>query len=174
MKIPLRGLVRLSQCNLMAERLQPLDQVRGQPSQIRATIIETAKSHDVQGVVRANVESGSIVMTDTLKSYVDLRDQFIHMAINHAVKYAEGRIHTNGLENFWSLFKRCVKGTHVSIDPAHLYRYVDSQAFRFNNRDGDDRSRFLGVANSITGKRLTYKALIQTPLEACTESANFT
>jgi hypothetical protein len=71
-----------------------------------------------------------------------------------------GQIHTNGIENFWSLFKRCIKGTHISVDPAHLQAYVDSEAFRFNHRDTNDGGRFKLAAPGMFGKRLTYKALI--------------
>ena len=71
----------------------------------------------------------------------------------------DGIIHTNGLENFWSLFKRCIKGTHVSVEPFHLFRYLDSEGFRFNNRDLKDAGRFLRVVAAIVGKRLTYKEL---------------
>jgi hypothetical protein len=85
---------------------------------------------------------------------------FVHQFIDHAEKYVECAVHTNGLENFWSLFKRCIKGTHVSIEPFHLAAYVDSEAFRFNHRDLKDGQRFALAARGLHGKRLTYEALI--------------
>jgi len=88
-----------------------------------------------------------------------LNEQFIHAVIDHAEKYVDGLVHTNGMENFWSLFKRCIKGTHVSVEPFHLFRYLDAEGFRFNNRDVKDGDRFLLALQGITGKRLTYKAL---------------
>lgn len=79
--------------------------------------------------------------------------------IDHAEKYAEGKIHTNGLENFWSLFKRCVNGTYVLAEPFHLFRYLDEQAFRFNERGGKDADRFSKTLGSVAGRRLTYDEL---------------
>ena len=73
----------------------------------------------------------------------------MHKVIDHAECYAKGAVHTNGLENFWSLFKRCIKGTHVSVEPFHLFRYLDAEAYRFNNRKTDDRARFIGVVQSV-------------------------
>jgi hypothetical protein len=83
-----------------------------------------------------------------------------HAAIDHAVAYARGKVHTNGLENFWSLLKRAIKGSYISVDPFHLFRYLDEQAFRFNKRDETDQGRFVKVLRAITGKRLTYRELI--------------
>ena len=131
----------------------------GQPSQMRTTMIETARRHDVQQTVRECVEPGSILMTDTLRSYTDLRDTFIHMTVNHALKYADGRIHTNGLENFWSLMKRTIRGTYVACEPFHLSRYLDEQVFRFNNRKETDGERFARVMAMVKGKRLTWDEL---------------
>ena len=68
-------------------------------------------------------------------------------------------VHTNGLENFWSLFKRCIKGTHISVEPYHLFRYLDSECWRFNNRILDDGERFMLAMHGFEGKRLTYKTL---------------
>jgi len=83
-----------------------------------------------------------------------------HEAINHAREYVRGQVHTNGLENFWSLLKRAIKGTYVSVDPFHLFRYVDEQVHRFNNRGTNDRGRFVDVVKSIVDLRLTYGKLI--------------
>ncbi len=129
------------------------------PSQIQTCMIETAKKGHVQEVVRSYVEPGSIVMTDTLASYKTLQDQYIHFQINHAVEYAKGRIHTNGLENFWALLKRTIKGTYIAIEPFHLQAYLDEQAFRFNNRKLTDGERFARVMGMVSGKRITYAEL---------------
>ncbi len=84
---------------------------------------------------------------------------YIHSVIDHAEAYADGAVHTNGLENFWSLLKRSLKGTYVSVEPFHLFRYLDEQAFRFNNRKLSDAARFAITAGSIFGKRLTFNEL---------------
>jgi len=127
---------------------------------VRAQVMETRKKPDLQAMVREHVEQGSAVYTDALKSYEGL-DEFEHQVIDHAVAYVEGNVHTNGLENFWSLLKRGLKGTYVSVEPFHLFRYIDEQAFRYNNReDKDDFDRFKAALSQIVGKRVTYKALI--------------
>ena len=93
--------------------------------------------------------------------------------MDHTEQYVKGAVHTNGLENFWSLFKRCIKGTHVSVEPFHLAAYVDSEAFRFNHREVKDGDRFLLAMKSVTGKRLTYKALTgQNDSEGHSENGN--
>src|SRR5437763_4903877 len=98
-------------------------------------------------------------MTDELHAYKPLADKYARQFVNHTVQYVSGNVHTNGLENFWSLFKRCVKGTHVSIEPFQTFRYLDAECFRFNNRENTDGERFVMVMQGIAGKRLTYKAL---------------
>ena len=70
--------------------------------------------------------------------------------------YVDGQIHTNGLENFWSLLKRGINGTYVSVEPFHLFRYLDEQAYRFNNRKLTDSERFEIAVSGIVGKRLTW------------------
>lgn len=129
-------------------------------STVRAKVIGSTKRATLHPLVKENVEAGSNVYTDALKSYDALNADFVHEFIDHAECYARGAVHTNGLENFWSLFKRCIKGTHVSVEPFHLFRYLDAEAFRFNNRSVKDADRFTAVASGIEGKRLTYKQLI--------------
>lgn len=129
-------------------------------SQVRTQVVDDRKAETLHAIIHKNVEHGSQVMTDELAGYRGLEADFIHGVINHAEKYVDGHIHTNGLENFWALLKRCIKGTHVSIEPFHLFRYLDSECFRFNNRHMDDGERFQAVLKGIDGKRLTYKALI--------------
>jgi hypothetical protein len=109
--------------------------------------------------VRSNVEAGAELFTDAWKGYSGLHQEYIHQVINHAEKYVDGQIHTNGIENFWSLLKRGLKGTYVSVEPFHLFRYLDEQTFRFNNRKVKDADRFLQVVKSVTGKRLTREEL---------------
>ena len=96
---------------------------------------------------------------DALKSYEGLNDKYAHEVIDHAIAYANGHVHTNGLENFWSLLKRTIKGTYVHCEAFHLFRYLDEQAYRFNERSKNDAGRFIGAMSGITNRRLTYEAL---------------
>src|SRR3989475_11249422 len=91
--------------------------------------------------------------------WVHTRDPYAHQVVDHACQYVDGRVHTNGLENFWSLLKRGISGTYVSVEPFHLYRYLDEQAFRFNNRKATDADRFNMALLGIVGKRVTYEKL---------------
>jgi len=113
----------------------------------------------VQGIVRDNVESGSAIYTDDFGSYRGLSAEFVHGVINHAERYVDGQVHTNAIENFWSLLKRSLKGTYVSVEPFHLFRYLDEQAFRFNKRKLSDFARFALTAGAVFGKRLTFAQL---------------
>lgn len=125
-----------------------------------AKVVANTKRHTVQSEVHKHVEVGSAVFTDALASYDGLNSHFAHEAIDHAVCYAKGNVHTNGLENFWCLLKRSIRGTYVSVEPFHLFRYLDEQAFRFNERGGTDAERFVGATKGIFGRRLTYQQLI--------------
>ena len=109
---------------------------------------------------KAEVLMKGSLHTDELLSYQGLSKHFVHNVINHAEQYVDGNVHTNGMENFWSLFKRCIKGTHVSVEPFHLFRYLDEQSFRYNERKDCDSGRFRTVVSQVTGKRITYKELI--------------
>jgi transposase-like protein len=126
--------------------------------EIRATVVGNRKKHALQSNIRTHVKAGSAIYTDALMSYQGLKEQgFEHQVIDHAEKYVDGQVHTNGLENFWSLFKRQLKGTYVSVEPFHLFRYLDEQVFRYNFRKlAHDGLRFEHVASHIIGKRLTY------------------
>jgi transposase-like protein len=128
-------------------------------SQVRTQVVEDRKGETLRPIVAQNVKAGSNVYTDALPAYAGLSTEFFHDFVDHAECYAKGAVHTNGLENFWALFKRCIKGTHVSVEPFHLFRYLDSEAFRFNNRTLKDGERFAVVAAMLAGKRLTYKVL---------------
>lgn len=128
-------------------------------SKVRTVILDGLRKRNVQPHVRAIVETGSNLFTDKFHSYMGLDADYVHKFVDHAERYADGNVHTNGLENFWSLLKRAIKGTYVSIEPFHLFRYLDEQAFRFNNRDTSDLGRFLLGARGLFGKRLTYVSL---------------
>jgi transposase-like protein len=110
--------------------------------------------------IRASVEPGTTVYTDALKSYLGLSDTYTHETVDHAIEFVRDNVHTNNVENFWSLLKRTLKGTYVSVEPFHLGRYLDEQAFRFNEREDTDAGRFRKVLSSVAGKRLTYDELI--------------
>ncbi len=114
------------------------------------------RKRTLQTAVRDNVEPGSAVYTDALASYGGLAEDYAHETVDHAVEYARGQVHTNGLENFWSLVKRGLKGTYVSVEPFHLFRYLDERVFTFNQRKADDFSRFSAVLGAVAGRRLTY------------------
>lgn len=129
------------------------------PSRVHARVIKDANAKVLQRIIRENVEPGSQLMTDSLLSYRGLSADYIHQHVNHAVEYVRGTVHTNGIENFWSLLKRSIKGTYVSVDPIHLDRYLGEQTFRFNARKDNDAGRFRAVLGSVVGKRLTYKDL---------------
>jgi transposase-like protein len=126
---------------------------------VRATVVPNRRKKALQAEVRKHVEAGSALYTDALLSYKGLAGEYVHQVVDHAVQYVDGRIHTNGLENFWSLLKRGVAGTYVSVEPFHLFRYLDEQAFRFNNRKATDADRFNMALLGVVGKRVTYKAL---------------
>ena len=130
--------------------------------ELRAGVVPTRRKPHVQGEIRANVKPGGEVYTDALLSYQGLDYQgYVHKVIDHAEKYVDGKVHTNGMENFWSLLKRGLKGTYISTEPFHLFRYLDEQVFRYNNRATDtnpmnDSDRFKLAMSQIVGKRLTF------------------
>jgi transposase-like protein len=126
---------------------------------VRTKVVDNTKKKTLQKEIREHVLAGSALFTDALKSYEGL-DDFQHEVIDHAVEYVRGEVHTNGLENFWSLLKRGINGTYVSVEPFHLFRYLDEQAFRYNNRkEFDDKARFDLAVRQLVGKRLTWDQL---------------
>jgi hypothetical protein len=129
-------------------------------SRVRLEVLDRLRKYSLQGRVADHVEPGSNLYTDDFGSYRGLSDTYVHGVIDHAERYVDGQVHTNGLENFWSLLKRGIKGTYVSIEPFHLFRYLDEQAFRFNERKQTDAARFGLVIDGILGRRLTYDTLI--------------
>ena len=127
-------------------------------SKVRTTVVPNRNKRSLQAEVRKHVEAGSALYTDALKSYNGL-DEFEHQVVDHPVQYVDGIVHTNGLENFWSLLKRGINGTYVSVEPFHLFRYLDEQAYRFNTRKLTDGERFSIAVNGIVGKRVMYDQL---------------
>jgi transposase-like protein len=128
-------------------------------SKVRAKVIPNTQAATLQPEIRKTVEPGSRLFTDAWASYRGLGAEYQHEVIDHAVEYVNGHVHTNGIENFWTLLKRTIKGTYVSVEPFHLGRYLDEQSFRFNEREDNDGGRFRKVLSSVSGKRLTYKGL---------------
>ena len=131
----------------------------GKPSTVRTSVVENRKKKTLQAEIRQHVEAGSALYTDFLLSYDGLESDYAHQVVDHAVEYVNGRAHTNGLENFWSLLKRSISGTYVSVEPFHLFRYLDEQTYRFNNRKLTDSERFSAAVDGIVGKRLTFDQL---------------
>src|SRR5437016_3476646 len=137
---------------------------KGIPSKVVTMVVPNRRKKTLQAEVKAHVQAGAALYSDALLSYDGLEQEYAHQVVDHAVEYVRGKVHTNGLENFWSLTDRTISGTYVSVEPFHLFRYLDEQSFRFNNRghrkapitDGD---RFRMVTANVTGKRLTYKEL---------------
>jgi transposase-like protein len=127
---------------------------------VRTAVVPNRRKHALQSEVKKHVEAGAALYTDALLSYEGLATDYAHQVIDHAVKYVDGKVHTNGLENFWSLLKRGLSGTYVSVEPFHLFRYLDEQSFRYNNRkEMNDFDRFKLALSQITDKRLTYEHL---------------
>jgi transposase-like protein len=131
--------------------------------EVRTMVVSNTKRRSLHGEVTRHVEAGSTVYTDALRSYNQLDEEYVHKVINHAERYVDGVVHTNRIENFWSLLKRTIGGTYVSVEPFHLFRYLDEQAFRFNRRDSNDGQRFRAVLSMVVGKRLEYKKLTAQP-----------
>ena len=127
-----------------------------------AQVVKDQKRKTLQPKIRAAVEAGSTVYTDALKSYEGLEDMYAHEMIDHAKEYVRGDVHTNSMENFWSLLKRCINGTYISVMPWQLSKYVDEQVFRFNERKKSDGERFDEVMSRTVGRRLTYRRLCET------------
>ena len=129
--------------------------------EVRTRVLPTRRKKDVRAEVRRHVEPGSDLYTDELLSYEGLSGNYAHEFVNHAEEYVRGNVHTNSMENYWSLLKRGLAGTYVSVEPFHMFRYLDEQAFRYNNRkDLDDAGRFALACSRIAGRRLTWKKLV--------------
>lgn len=128
---------------------------------IRVSVIDSRRKKPLHKHAKDHIEPGAEIFTDALKSYEGLDGEYIHQIIDHAVEYVKGHVHTKGLENFWSLLKRTLGGTYTFVEPYHLFRYLDEQAFRYNERKNKsgDFGRFRHVMRNACGRRLTYKEL---------------
>ncbi|PYV66850.1 MAG: IS1595 family transposase [Acidobacteria bacterium] len=126
---------------------------------IRTVVVPNRRRSALQGEIRKHVEAGAALYTDALLSYNGLEGDYAHKVVDRAVQYVDGRVHTNGLENFWSLLKRSISGTYISVEPFHLFRYLDEQSFRYNDRKSTDAERFVTAMKQIVGKRLTFDEL---------------
>ena len=146
--------------NAFTHKTAVLGMIDRESRQIRAKVVPNVRKETLQNEILSQVKPGSKVFTDQAVTYTHLQKEYIHETVNHALEYVRGEVHTNSMENFWSLMKRNLRGTYVAIEPFHLDRYLDEQVFRFNNRLGmKDFDRFFDVAARIVGKRLTYAAL---------------
>ncbi|MGD0975936.1 MAG: IS1595 family transposase [Candidatus Korobacteraceae bacterium] len=129
--------------------------------QVRAAVIPAARREPMEAMVQEHVAPGTTMITDAHVGYDLLKNYFPHEVINHMEAYVKGKVHTNGIENFWSLLKRGLNGTYIAVEPFHLFRYVDEQVFRYNNRKTKDRNindgdRFEIALSQVVGKRLTF------------------
>ena len=138
-----------------------LERPRGAPhSLVRTMVLDAVTQGRMQGEIKKNVATGSAVYTDRHWGYHGLGKDYMHDMVDHASEYVRGRVHTNGIENFWSLVKRALHGTYVSIEPFHVFCYLDEQAFRFNHRGDNNPGRFLKALRGIIIERqLTYSEL---------------
>jgi transposase-like protein len=133
-----------------------------QKKRVHATVIPNVQGNTLKAELVKHVERGTTVYTDEARAYRQITDTFTHEFVNHMEHYVSGKVHTNGLENFWALLKRGLNGTYVSVEPFHLFRYIDEQAFRYNHRKDEngkvlsDVERFVLALSQIAGKRLTF------------------
>ncbi len=125
----------------------------------RTKVIADTTKATLHAEVRANVAAGAGLYTDTHAGYQGLGADYVHETVTHLDEYVRGAVHTNHLENYWTLFKRCYHGTWTHLSDDHLHRYLVEQEYRFNNRKGNDGGRFIGAVRQVRGKRLTYKKL---------------
>jgi transposase-like protein len=128
-------------------------------TKVKAKVIKSTDRETLKREVEEAVEKGATLYTDAHSGYDLLNADYVRLVIDHAVKYVDGRITTNGIENFWTLLKRCLKGTYIAVEPFHLFRYLDEQNFRYNERQGSDQERFLKALEQLDERRMTYKQL---------------
>ncbi|MGH2865325.1 MAG: IS1595 family transposase [Solirubrobacteraceae bacterium] len=138
----------------------PVLGIRQRDGAVVAAVVPNANKRSLQAEIHHAVRRGSTVYTDAHTGYIGLDSDFEHQVIDHAEKYVEGRVHTNGIENFWSCLKRGLHGTYISVEPFHLFRYLDERVFTYNERGMTDLGRFSAVLGAISDRRLTYAALI--------------
>ncbi len=132
---------------------------------VKTAVIGDRKKPALHAVLDDMVDKGSLDYTDEHPGYLGIESDYLHKIVNHLETNVDGAVHTQGIENFWSLLKRGLNGTYIAVEPFHLFRYVDEQAFRFNNRKDhygnklNDAARFTEAMQQIVGKRLTYSEL---------------
>jgi transposase-like protein len=126
---------------------------------VRAEVVSELGRTTVHGFVRDRVEPGSSVYTDAAGAFSGLNADYDHRVVDHAERYVDGQVHTNYMENFWALLKRGLHGTYISVEPFHLFRYLDERVFAFNLRQLTDYERFEAVLRAVAGRRLTYAQL---------------
>ena len=136
--------------------------------QVRAKVVPNVRRDTLQKEILESIEFGSKVYTDQAVTYKSLKDKFVHETVNHAIEYVRGDVHTNSLENFWSLTKRNLSGTYVAVEPFHLDRYVTEQVFRYKNRKMTDADRFDLAVKGMVGNRLTYAEVTGKAMEKFT------
>lgn len=135
----------------------PVFGVKERGGKVRAEVVPNVKGDTLKPKIAKAVKAGSAVYTDQAPAYRGLEGLgYDHDTVNHAERYVDGRVHTNGLENFWALLKRGLNGTYVSVDPDHLFRYVDERVFAYNLREHTDYGRFSALLGAVSGRRLTY------------------
>jgi len=129
---------------------------------VRAKVIPNTKRETLQKEILNGIKYGSKVYTDEWYGYNEVRYRFVHDVVNHSETYVKGQVHTQGIENFWALLKRSLRGTYVAVEPFHLDCYLDEQVFRYNHRKDDngnklnDADRFNEALRGIAGRRLTF------------------
>jgi transposase-like protein len=134
--------------------------VLSRDGEVRATVVPNAGGVALQAFVRSNVEKNATLYTDAWHAYRALGSDFDHAIVDHHLnQHVNGTVHTNGIESFWALLKRSIKGAYVSVSPSHLIRYVDERVFAFNNRKGSDFDRFALALSGIADRRITYAEL---------------
>jgi transposase-like protein len=129
---------------------------RQRDGEVRASVVFDRKRRTLHGYIAEHVEPGAAVYTDALESYSGLSRDFAHATVDHAERYVDGQVHTNGIENFWSLLKRGLHGTYISVEPFHLFRYLDERVLTYNLRDQSDYGRFEAVLSHVSERRLTW------------------
>lgn len=127
--------------------------------ELRAFVIDNTKRETLHGEIKKQVNPGTLLVTDAFPAYRGLKPDYYHLFVDHAVKYVEGGVHTNGLENFWCLLKRTLKGTYTYCSPQHLERYLDEQVYRYNECKQSDLYRFTVALGRIAGRGITYEEL---------------
>jgi transposase-like protein len=135
------------------------DASEGKKSRVKVAVVPDTEAATLMPEILRNVDGSAVVCTDAAAAYAGLDSRFVHQFIDHATTYVRGLVHVNGMENFWSLLKRMLRSTYVAVAPFHLFRYLDEEAWRFNERGTNDGGRFGRIMRGVTGRRITYRQL---------------